>query len=462
MPNTLLLRSKRVVAGGVVRPGAVLVREERIEALLPHDAAPDGAEVRDFGDLALMAGLVDSHVHVNEPGRTEWEGFETATEAARHGGVTTIVDMPLNCIPVTTSAEALATKLAAIEGKLKVDAAFWGGVVPGNAGELEGMAKLGARGFKAFMCHSGIDDFPRSREEDLRAAMKVLAGLGLPLLLHAELCESRSAPDCADVPRSYGQYLASRPGDWEVAAVELAIKLCRETGCRAHIVHLSESEALRSIVKAKTDGLPLTAETCPHYLTFASEEIPDGLTEYKCAPPIRGRENRERLWEALKAGALDMIVSDHSPCAPELKKRDAGDFSEAWGGIAGLQFTLPAAWTGLRARGGSLPELTRLVCAAPARLAGLPRKGELAAGRDADLVAWDPEADFVVEPELIRHRHKLTPYSGRALRGKVHAVVLRGRIIHEQGAPARPPSGRALSRPEDHEPARPARPARRA
>jgi allantoinase len=432
----LLIKSRRLVAGVRVAPGSVLVEGESIVSLLPHDApAPEGAQTLDFGNLALSAGLVDSHVHVNEPGRTEWEGYETATAAALRGGVTTIVDMPLNCIPVTTSAKALETKLASIEGKLAVDCAFWGGVVPGNAAQLAPMAKLGARGFKAFMCHSGIDDFPQSREDDLRAAMKVLAELGLPLLLHAELCEAQQAPSCADSPRSYSGFVASRPGAWETAAIELAIKLCRETRCRTHIVHLSEAEALPLVAAAKKEGLPLTAETCPHYLTFAAEEIPDGRTEFKCAPPIRQRANREKLWLALRDGTLDMIVSDHSPCTPELKKLEAGDFSEAWGGIAGLQFTLPAAWTAFGPRHGTLPTLSRLVSERPARLAGLARKGQLAPGFDADLIAWEPEGRVDAAPDKVLHRHKLTPYSGRNLRGAVRAVLLRGSVVYDESKP---------------------------
>ena len=445
MPSLLLVKSRRVVSGGKVAPASVLIDGERIESVLPYDATvPHDAELRDFGNLVVMPGLVDSHVHVNEPGRTEWEGYETATNAALHGGVTTIVDMPLNCIPVTTSAQALETKLAALGGKLSVDCAFWGGVVPGNAGELEGMARLGARGFKAFMCHSGIDDFPQSREADLRAAMQVLAKLGLPLLLHAELCEAAAAPASPAAP-SYKGFLDSRPCAWETAAIALAIRLCEETGCRTHIVHLSAAEALPAVAAAKKRGLPLTAETCGHYLTFAAEEIADGRTEFKCAPPIRGRENREALWAALRDGTLDMVVSDHSPCVPELKKQATGDFTAAWGGISGLQFTLPAVWTGLSARGGTLPELSRLVSEAPAKLAGLSRKGRLAPGGDADLIAWDPDASFVVTPQLVRHRHALTPYAGRSLRGAVRSVLLRGRRAFDHDAARRAPQGRPLT-----------------
>jgi len=438
--DELVIQSRRVVANGTTQPAAVVIENGRIASLIPYISSPRNAETLDYGDSVIMAGLVDSHVHVNEPGRTEWEGFETATDAAAAGGVTTIVDMPLNCIPVTTSAAALREKLAAVDGRLRVDAAFWGGVVPGNAGELEGLAAAGARGCKAFMCHSGIDDFPQATEEDLRRAMPVLARLGLPLLLHAELC--LASPGVSGDAKAYDSYLRSRPARWEVDAIALAARLCEETRCRTHIVHLSAAEALPIVEKAKKAGLPFSAETCPHYLTFAAEEIEPGHTEYKCAPPIRERANREKLWAALRSGVLDMIVSDHSPCLPELKKRQAGDFAQAWGGISGLQFTLPAAWTGLSARGGTLAELSRLVSEAPARLAGLERKGRLAPGLDADVAVWDPEAEFEVRPELVRHRHKLTPYSGRALSGRTRAVFLRGRKIFEDG-----PVGERAGRP---------------
>ena len=447
--SSVLIKSRRLVAGGKVGPGGVLIRDGRVEALVPHSLpAPAGVALYDAEGLAVMPGLVDSHVHVNEPGRTAWEGFATATDAAAAGGVTTIVDMPLNCIPVTTSAAALQAKLRALEGQLRVDAAFWGGVVPGNAGELEALAAAGARGFKAFLCDSGVDDFPRATEQDLRLAMPILARLGLPLLLHAELCRAPAEPSDGG-PRSYPAYVASRPPAWEVEAVELAARLCGELRCRTHIVHLSAAQALPAIARAKTADSPLTVETCPHYLTFAAEEIEPGRTDLKCAPPIRARANREKLWAAVQSGAIDMIVSDHSPCSPELKKLESGDLTQAWGGIAGLQFTLPAAWTGLSARGGSLPELSRLVSEAPARLAGLARKGRLEPGFDGDVVIWDPDAPMIPTPETTRHRHKLSPYAGRTLRGSTAAVFLRGRTISGGAAAATDRRGRALLSKED-------------
>ncbi len=331
-----------------------------------------------------MPGLVDSHVHVNEPGRTEWEGFETATKAAAAGGITTIVDMPLNCIPVTTSRAALRIKQEAIAHLLRVDVALWGGVVPGNAGELAGMAADGIAGAKAFLVHSGIDEFPASSESDLRAAMTALARLGLPLIAHAELGAHLHEPPAGTAAREYSAYLDSRPPAAEDEAIRLLVRLCEETRCRTHIVHLSSASALPLVREAKARGLPFTAETCPHYLALAAEEIPDGRTEFKCAPPIRSRQNQAALWAALKDGTLELIVSDHSPCTPQLKGLDTGDFMSAWGGISSVQLSLPAVWSAARERGFTLRDLARWMCERPARLAGLSKKGHIKAGYDAD------------------------------------------------------------------------------
>ena len=407
MPH-LLIRSTRVVTPEGVCPADVRIRDGRIEAV----GAPSGAPALDVGDRVVMPGIVDSHVHVNEPGRTEWEGFETATRAAAAGGITTIVDMPLNSRPTTTTVAGLEAKRRSAEGKCRVDVAFWGGVVPGNAGELRAM---GLPGYKCFLVPSGVDEFPHVTERDLREAMPLIASMGAVLLVHAELA--------VEAPRngSYSGWLRSRPREAENRAIEMMISLCREHRCRVHIVHLSSADAVDAIARAQREGLSITAETCPHYLTFAAEEIGDGETHFKCAPPIRERENRERLWAALAAGTIDMVVSDHSPCVPELKK---GDFASAWGGIASLQFTLPAVWTEAHRRGHSLEDLARWMCAAPARLAGLDRKGSIEAGKDADLVVWNPEATFVVERVL--HRHPLTPYRGRTLTGVVERTFVRG------------------------------------
>ncbi|HET7042967.1 MAG TPA: allantoinase AllB [Gemmatimonadales bacterium] len=449
MTPDLLLTSRRVVTPEGVRPATVYVREGKIERVSPIGEAPSGSPAIDCGDSVLMPGIVDSHVHINEPGRTEWEGVATATRAAAAGGVTTLVDMPLNSIPATTTREGLRAKLAAYRN-CQVDAGFWGGVVPGNVqektGELAGLLADGVLGFKAFLVPSGVEEFQHVEEAGLRTAMRELTRHGAVLLAHAELpgpIEAAAGVWEEGSPAEYGRYLRSRPDAAEVEAVELLIRLCRETGCRVHIVHVSSAEALPLIKRAREEGLPLTAETCPHYLTFAAEEIPDGAVAFKCAPPIRSRENRERLWDGLREGILDLVATDHSPCPPEMKKSGTGDFHEAWGGISSLQLALPAVWTGARERGFTVADLAEWMCAAPARLAGLEgRKGKIAPGHDADLVVWDPKASFVVDAERLHHRHKLTPYAGRTLHGVVRRTLLRGETIDQNGAP----NGRLLIR----------------
>jgi allantoinase len=388
--------------------------------------------VLDFGASVVMPGLVDSHVHVNEPGRTEWEGFASATRAAAAGGITTLVDMPLNSIPVTTSLRALEVKRAAARGQCLVDVAFWAGLVPGNAAGLAAMLEAGVAGAKAFLIDSGIDDFPATTEADLRAALPILAAHASVLLAHAELrcIEPPAAP--GDATR-HSTWLASRPRAWENEATRLLIRLAREYGCRVHVVHLSSSDALAPLAAARAEGVPVTAETCPHYLVFDSESIPDGRTEWKCAPPIRERENRDRLWKALEAGTIEMVVSDHSPCTPALKA--GGDFMAAWGGVASVQLSLPAVWTEARRRGVPLSTVSCWMSERPARLAGLGhRKGRLAPGYDADLVVFDPDASFQVGPAGIWHRHKLTPYLGQTLFGSVRASFVRGRQAYADGA----------------------------
>ncbi len=428
----LVIRSQRVVTPEGVHPATVHIREGRIERV----GSPDETASIDCGDSVLMPGIVDTHVHINEPGRTEWEGFETATSAAAAGGVTTLVDMPLNSIPATTSSEALRAKRASAAGKCAVDVEFWGGVVPGNASELPGLLTDGVRGFKCFLVPSGVDEFQHVGEADLREAMPILARHGAVLLVHAELPGPIDAAarvwDGAgpEELRSYERYLRSRPDAAEMEAVELMVRLCRETGCRVHIVHVASAEVLPVLRRAREEGLPVTAETCPHYLTFAAEEIPDGGVAFKCAPPIRSQENRERLWDALRDGLLDLVATDHSPCPPVLKKIETGDFRGAWGGIASLQLALSAVWTGARERGFTVADLAEWMCAAPAQLAGLEgRKGAIAPGYDADLVIWDPEASFVVDPAMLRHRHPITPYVGRTLHGVVHRTLLRGEDV---------------------------------
>ena len=375
-----------------------------------------------------MPGLIDIHVHINEPGRAEWEGFETATRAAVAGGVTTLVDMPLNSSPVTTTAEALALKRAAAETKCVNQVAFYGGLVPGNANRIQELIDAGVVGIKAFLCHSGLDEFPNATESDLREAMPILAKADLPLLVHAELVD---APRSLNDPRSYGDYLASRPDAWELCAIEMMIELCRETECAVHIVHLATAEALPLLRAARDEeGLPITVETCPHYLFFAAEDIDDGRTDFKCAPPIRSADNQEQLWQALEQGDIDLIASDHSPCPPEMKELASGNFAKAWGGISSVQLTLPAMWTKAKQRDVDLPTLSRWLCSTPAERIGYhEQRGTIAEGMQADLVIWDSEATFEVRPDQLQHRHPVTPYEGQMLSGVVEQTYVRGERV---------------------------------
>jgi allantoinase len=426
----LVIRGRRVVTPEGVHAASVHIAEGRIVRVGAWEEVMPDVPIVDAGESIVMPGLVDTHVHVNEPGRTEWEGFETATRAAAAGGVTTILDMPLNSIPATTTADALEAKRQTAREKSVVNVEFIGGVVPGNAGELEALRDAGIRAFKCFLSPSGVDEFPAVNEPDLREAFPVLARLGLPLMVHAEdpacLLPSRGAS------RVYGDYLTTRPVAAERAAISLLTRLMARDPTPVHIVHQSSATSLDIVRTARARGLPLTVETCPHYLTFAAEEIPDGATEYKCAPPIRDKAERDGLWEALIAGDIDLVASDHSPCLPEMKETE-GDFFSAWGGIASLQLSLSAVWTGARDRRLKPESLAQWMSTAPARLAGLQsRKGALAAGYDADIVVWDPETRFVVDPTELLHRHKLTPYAGRELFGKVSATYVGGRRIFGQ------------------------------
>lgn len=413
-----------------------------------YDEVPRGAEVITADDEAVvMPGLVDTHVHINDPGRSDWEGFATATRAAAAGGVTTLVDMPLNSIPPTTTLSGLNAKLAAARGRCSVDVGFWGGVVPGNIGELQALLAAGVVGFKCFLIDSGVAEFPNVNEADLHETMPLLAKLKALLIVHAELpgpIQNAGVPGHPD-PTAYATFLASRPRAAEDEAVALMIKLSREFGARVHIVHHSSADSLPMLQAAKNAGVMITAETCPHYLTFAAEDIPNGATEFKCCPPIRERENREQLWAALANGTIDFVVSDHSPCTAELKLQDTGNFLEAWGGIASLQLRLPAVWSEARDRGFSLRDLSRWLCTAPAKLVGLAeRKGSIAVGNDADIVIWNPEKEFRVDREELEHRNKVTPYHGRVLRGVVEKTFLRGQKIYGEGKVQAEPKGRLL------------------
>jgi allantoinase len=443
------LRSRRVVTRREVVDGAVLISGEKIAGVVGPGDIPSSCPVEDVLDQVVLPGLVDAHVHINEPGRTEWEGFETATRAAAAGGITSLFDMPLNSSPVTTTKEAFALKLEAARGKLRVDCGFYGGIVPGVRGQIAPLADSGVAGFKAFLCPSGIDEFPNAGESDLRVAMPELARAGLPLLVHAELVGP--APPFARATaleaRSYARYLASRPRAWEHEAIGLLIGLCRETGCRVHIVHLSSADAVAMIALARGEGLPLFVETCPHYLFFAAEEIPDGDPRYKCAPPIRERENRERLWEALREGLIDTIGTDHSPAPAALKQLDSGDLVRAWGGIASLQVSLAAVWTEARRRGIPITSVAEWMARRPAELLGFSgSKGEIAPGRDADLVVFDPDARFTVQATALHDRHRLTPYEGCRLTGRVETTYLRGVAVFRAGSFATAGRGQPLLR----------------
>jgi allantoinase len=448
----LVVRSRRVVTGGDVRPAAIHVERGVITDVAGWGEVPAGAPIHDAGNLLVGPGLVDSHVHVNEPGRSEWEGFASATRAAAAGGVTTIVDMPLNSIPPTTSVAGLEAKLSAATGKCWVDVGFHGGVVPGNLAELEPLCRAGVLGFKCFLLPSGVDEFGHVGEAELAPALDVLGAAGLPLSCHAELEGpiARAADGLlGESPYRFLTYLRSRPPDAEDQAIALLIALARSAaaGARAHVVHCASAGALELLAAARQEGVAIGAETCPHYLHFDAERVPDRATEYKCAPPIREAENRERLWQGLTGGVLDMIVSDHSPCTPDLKRRGGGDFMAAWGGIASLQLALPAAWTEMRQRGVPVVRLAEWMSAAPARHAGVAhRKGAIARGLDADLVVWDPDASFQVDGAALHHRNPLTPYHGEALFGVVDTTFVAGRIAYRGGQHAAQPAGRFLFR----------------
>jgi allantoinase len=454
MIDVAIISNRTITPDGIYK-AAVLIKEGRIADIV-HELPDGDFPVTDVGDSVLMPGIVDPHVHINEPGRTDWEGFDTATRAAIAGGITTLVEMPLNASPVTTTAKAFDEKLKAASGKLHTNCGFWGGVIPGNENDIEPLIEKGVLGFKAFLTHSGIDEFPNVTEDDLRKVMPVIAKHGLPLLVHCELSgPTAHSPLPTEVPitigtkaglstRQYQQYLSSRPQKWENDAIALVIRLCEEYNCRTHIVHLSSAESIEQIGDAKQKGLPLTVETCQHYLYFNAEDIPDGRTEFKCAPPIREKANNEKLWRALKEGIIDFVATDHSPAPPEMKELLSGDFMKAWGGISSLQFALPVLWTAAKKRDCDLNDIAKWLCEKPALLPQLStkacptesfRRGKIEKGYDADLVIWNPEESFTVTEEMIHHKHKITPYLGEELSGVVKQTWLSGQKLFDDACP---------------------------
>ncbi len=439
MSALAVIRAAHVALPDGVRAAAVRVRDGRVEAVLPYDH-PDTRDAEDLGGQWLLPGLVDTHVHVNEPGRTAWEGFRAATRAAAAGGVTTLVDMPLNSIPATLDVAALEVKRRVAQGCCYVDVGFWGGAVPGNQDRLGPLWDAGVFGFKCFLVDSGVPEFPALDRAGLHTTGRSVASFGGLLLVHAEDGSHLATPPAGST--RYADFLASRPDSSEVAAIADVVDAARRTGCRAHVVHLSTAGALPLLTAARADGVPVTVETCPHYLTLAAEEVPDGGTEFKCCPPIREAANRDRLWRALADGQVDCVVSDHSPCPAELKHRETGRFADAWGGIGSLQLGLPVVWTEARRRGHTLAEVARWMAAGPAALAGLDRKGRIAVGADADLCLVAPDEPFVVEPERLQHRSPLTPYAGRTVTGVVRGTWLAGRRVDLDTAPR----GRLLRR----------------
>ena len=436
-----VLRARRLVTAAGETSGCVGVTDGRVAAVEPLEVGLDGRRVVELGDdVVLLPGLVDTHVHVNEPGRTEWEGFATATRAAAAGGVTTIVDMPLNSIPPTVDLAALETKRKSAEGQCFVDVGFWGGAVPGNLGELRGLHDAGVFGFKCFLLHSGVDEFPPLQPANLDAYLATLAAFDGLMIVHAEDSTAIDrAPSASG--RHYRDFLASRPRTAENLAVAHVIEAARATRARAHILHLSSSDALPMLASARRDGVRVTAETCPHYLALSAEEVPDGATQFKCCPPVREASNRELLWQGVGAGTIDCVVSDHSPCLPELKRLDSGDFGTAWGGISSVELGLPVVWTEARRRGFTLADVVRWMAEGPARLVGLEGKGRIAPGSDADFCVLAPDDTFVVDPARLHHKHPITPYSGRTLAGVVRSTWLRGQELTGDR-----PRGRLLTR----------------
>lgn len=445
--------SNRVVTPTGTRPCAVVVDDGRIVAVCTREELAGYSiakeDLHELGDLAILPGLADTHVHINEPGRTEWEGFYTATRAASAGGYTTLIDMPLNCLPETTTVAALEAKREAAKGQCFVDWMSWGGAVADNQEHILPLAKAGVPGYKCFLIYPGCDGFTMIDQQQLEASLPDIAASDLPLLVHAELAGpiDRAVASLQDADWSaYSTYLASRPDEAEIEAVRLMVRLCREYKFRLHIVHLATAQALGELAAARAEGLPITVETCPHYLHFSAEEIPNGGTFYKCAPPIRSKANRELLWQGLRDGILDMIVTDHSPCPPVMKRLEEGRFDLAWGGIASLSVALPVIWTECRSRGFTLDDLVRWMSSAPAALAGIgDQAGAIAPGRDANFVIFDPDATTMVIADKLHYRHAISPYLGETLHGVVRATYLRGKAIFDEGVFEPEPRGHELA-----------------
>ena len=445
----IAIRSQRVLIDGRFQPATLSIVDGKIHKILPYNSEVLAEnELTDVGDHAVLPGLVDTHVHINEPGRTEWEGFNTATQAAAAGGITTVVDMPLNCSPVTTTADALQQKLDALSGKLWIDCGFWGGVVPDSLDDLDGLVQAGVLGVKSFTIHSGIDEFPQVHPEHLSRAIRVLAKYDIPYLIHAELDrEEKPVPEIGD---RYQSFLASRPKSWENDAIDMMIDLAREAKAegvqgKVHIVHLSSAEALPAIKAAQEEGLQLSAESCPHYLTLFAEAIPDGKTLFKCCPPIRENANRQALWQGLAEGTIEFIVSDHSPCTPQLKHIDTGDIEHAWGGISSLQFGLSIIWTEALTKGYSLEQVVDWMATRPAQFAGLGHnKGKISEGYDADIIVFDDKDRYTISADMIKYRHKITPYEGKEVQGKILNTFVRGQQVYAGGELIGTPIGKPL------------------
>lgn len=429
------LHSKRVLLGEELKEATLVIHQGKIESILNGSLSEMQFEIEDVGNSVIIPGLIDSHVHINEPGRVDWEGFDTATKSAAAGGITTLIEMPLNASPVTTTTKAFEKKLAATQDKLHVNCGFWGGIVPDNLDDLDELIESGVFGIKAFLTHSGIEEFPNVSEADLRKGLPILKKHKVPLLVHAELVSKVSGQELLDkFPKNYQAYLASRPKKWEDEAIKMMIDLCADYDTPVHIVHLSSSNSIEKLLKAKSQGIPISVETCPHYLVFDAEDIPDGQTQFKCAPPIRERANNEKLWDALKEGLFSFIVSDHSPAIPEIKELASGNLKKAWGGIAGLQFSFSAFWTKAKERGISIEEVSNLMSYNVAKFLDLEnRKGKIAIGFDADLAIWNPEGTFKVTKDIIEFKHKITAYEGLQLNGVVEKTFVGGHKVYDKG-----------------------------